>query len=689
MAKNAKVGVDTQEAEDKFVKLQLQIRQTTLQLQEAQAAGDKVKFNQLKGQLDDLNDSLELTNMKSQQLDDTLAAQPGILGAVGNGLKGLDAQFKLLIANPIVAVLAAVVGVFTLFKKALSSTSEGTETLNRVSQAFSKILGPLLAMVEKVAVPIFNALAATIEKVAGAFEWFAEKVGISKAKIAEATLSVDEVQQEVNEKEKKRQEEETKKAEQEAEKRKQQREKEAADRKRKNEEYARNQKATQDEINEYARQGELANKTDREKALSDEEKKYQELKAKAIKFKGDLQKIDEAYRKKVEAINDKFDKDDQKKREEEAKKVIDLANKTAEALAVTDDTKYQLELKKVQDHYAELIKLNEKNAETVLQLKEAQKQAELKLTEDYIGKEYAKTQEQRDAAQKQLLDSLNLELESKQEVRIRDFDEERSYLQQKYDEQNRIFDEEVVAAEGNATKLKDIEKRRTEFNAEISEANKKIKGDEEAYKANAIAAGLQALDMASEVLGKDTVAGKAAAIASTTIRTYESAQKAYTALAGIPIVGPALAAVAAGIAVAGGLMNVRKIVSTQVPEKPSLGVGAVAGPAQPTGSKFAQGGLLMGPSHSQGGVPLATGDEAEGGEFIVNKRSTKSFLPLLNAINSMGNKKLAAGGITANMNQLQEMMANAPTPVVKTYVVASDVTSAAQAEHKISQMARL
>lgn len=688
MAKEAKVGVDTQEAEDKFIKLQLQIRQTTLQLQEAQAAGDKVKFNQLKGQLDELNDSLELTNLKSQQLDDTLAQQPGILGQVGNGLKGLDAQFKMLIANPVVAILSAIVGTLMLFKKALSSTSEGQETLNKVSQAFSKILGPLLAMVEKIALPVFEAFAFVLDKVGKAFSWFAEKVGVSKGKIAEATLSTDKVQQEANEKELKRQEEETKKAEQEAEKRKQQREKEAADRKRKNEEYVKNQKATQDEVNEYARQGELANKTDREKALAEEEKKYNELIAKAKKFGVDTTKITEAYRKKVAVINDKFDNDDLKKKEEEDKKKIDLQKRTNEALAISDDDKFKLEQQKIQEHYAELIKLNENNATTVLQLKEAQKQAELKLAEDYAMKEYAKTQEQRDVAQKALIDGLNTELEERQNVRIRNFDEEKVFLEQEFNARNQSFDQEVAAAEGNAEKIKEIEKRRTEFNAEIAEANKKIKGDEEAYKANAIAAGLQALDQAAELLGKDTVAGKAAAIASTTIRTYESAQKAYNSLAGIPIVGPVLGAIAAGVAVAGGIMNVKKIVATQVPEKPNLGSTQVQGPPQPTGSKFAKGGLLVGPSHSEGGIKSPYG-ELEGGEFVINKRSTKSFMPLLNAINSAGNRKYAIGGMTPSLNDLQSMMAAQASPVIKTYVVANDVSNAVQAEHKISQMARL
>lgn len=53
--------------------------------------------------------------------------------------------------------------------------------------------------------------------------------------------------------------------------------------------------------------------------------------------------------------------------------------------------------------------------------------------------------------------------------------------------------------------------------------------------------------------------GKAAAIAQTVISTYEAAQKSYSALAGIPIVGPALGAAAAGIAIAGGVARVQSI----------------------------------------------------------------------------------------------------------------------------------
>lgn len=69
----------------------------------------------------------------------------------------------------------------------------------------------------------------------------------------------------------------------------------------------------------------------------------------------------------------------------------------------------------------------------------------------------------------------------------------------------------------------------------------------------------------SEMLGKSTVAGKAAAVAQATISTYQSAVQSYNSLSGIPIVGPALGAVAAGVAIKSGIDNVRKILAVKTP----------------------------------------------------------------------------------------------------------------------------
>ena len=66
------------------------------------------------------------------------------------------------------------------------------------------------------------------------------------------------------------------------------------------------------------------------------------------------------------------------------------------------------------------------------------------------------------------------------------------------------------------------------------------------------------------IAGEESEAGKFFASAQATIDTYSSAVAAYKSLAGIPVVGPGLGAVAAAGAVAAGLRNVAKINSVDV-----------------------------------------------------------------------------------------------------------------------------
>lgn len=77
--------------------------------------------------------------------------------------------------------------------------------------------------------------------------------------------------------------------------------------------------------------------------------------------------------------------------------------------------------------------------------------------------------------------------------------------------------------------------------------------------------------------------------------------------------------------------------------------------------KFAKGGLLEGPSHANGGIPVGnTGIEVEGGEFIINKQASKAFLPLLQAINGVGTN----GPRFANGGQLPQMAPKIPDIIV-------------------------
>lgn len=82
----------------------------------------------------------------------------------------------------------------------------------------------------------------------------------------------------------------------------------------------------------------------------------------------------------------------------------------------------------------------------------------------------------------------------------------------------------------------------------------------------------------SSIAGEESKAGKAMAIASATIDTYQAANAAYKSMAGIPVVGPALGAAAAAAAVIAGIANVKQILKTD----PENGDGNIASTASAT-----------------------------------------------------------------------------------------------------------
>jgi len=74
----------------------------------------------------------------------------------------------------------------------------------------------------------------------------------------------------------------------------------------------------------------------------------------------------------------------------------------------------------------------------------------------------------------------------------------------------------------------------------------------------------------------------------------------------------------------------------------------------------AGGGMIRGNRHSQGGVRFSVGGymaEAEGGEFIINRKATRQFFPVLNAINNTG--KYQDGGVIAPNMQQEQLRINA------------------------------
>lgn len=161
----------------------------------------------------------------------------------------------------------------------------------------------------------------------------------------------------------------------------------------------------------------------------------------------------------------------------------------------------------------------------------------------------------------------------------------------------------------------------------IYERYELIKAQREKAAANAkVALAGDVAGQLSKLLGEESAAGKAAAVAQATINTYLGASKA---LATKGFLGIAQAAVI----IAFGMKQVMSIAKTKEPDtkisKPS--------------AKYAKGGQIHGPSHSAGGVTFVGSNgqrfEAEGGEnmYILNRKAS-------GAINALSALNMEYGG---------------------------------------------
>jgi hypothetical protein len=130
------------------------------------------------------------------------------------------------------------------------------------------------------------------------------------------------------------------------------------------------------------------------------------------------------------------------------------------------------------------------------------------------------------------------------------------------------------------------EDERTAYEKANADARKKIAKDEAQAKVDQLSFYSNALGSIAGLLGQSTDAGKAAAIASTTISTYLAAQGAYASQMAIPTPdAPFRAALAAGLAVTSGLMNVQKIIDTPTPGGGGGG-GSAPTPTTPQAPSF-------------------------------------------------------------------------------------------------------
>lgn len=149
------LGEQAESNDGKFKSLRAQIRETTVALQKLADSGQEgtKEFEDLKTKLDDLNDAQERVAFQSGQIDDKLASLPGPVGQVGQAIQGFNESVNKFGKGLTAAlgVVGLIVSAFLALKESLSRTEEGQKKLTQITEAFTKIMNGLFAIIEPIA----------------------------------------------------------------------------------------------------------------------------------------------------------------------------------------------------------------------------------------------------------------------------------------------------------------------------------------------------------------------------------------------------------------------------------------------------------------------------------------------------------------------------------------------------------
>ena len=518
------INTNAPKAEGELGTLKTQIRETVTAMQklELQGKATGTTYEKLREKLDGLNDAQDRAKFKAGQFEDRLASLPGPLGKLGSGIKAAGDSFATFGTTLTVSlgVVGLLVAAFFAIKSALEKTKEGQEGLSKAMSAFNSVVAPLFAILEKVGNIVLPIITKGFEALGSVMNGVAKFFGVSDGKIKEVTGSLE-------------------------------------------------------QNNEMA------------KKLSEDEKKRLE----------EGKKLQDEKDKKAKEIKDKNDaraKDAKAKKDAELKE-LDAGQKEAMLTLMKEQDK---ETFLINEKYAKLIFLATKHGEDTKTLKEAQLQEQAAIDKKYADAEFERNK-------KSIQDNLDFEDKLRKDLEKLDEDnkkkkEEEAQKKLELDTQARVDSANLVMADYNLKKAQgeatfqdeitafertrqlereDMVARKVSgdallaFDKETSAARTEIERAQHEVKLGIISS---ALGTIADAVGRQTVAGKALAVAQATIDTYMGATKA---LATYP---PPFGAIAAGTVVLAGLLNIKKIISTKIPTMPGAsggGGGSVSAPS--------------------------------------------------------------------------------------------------------------
>ena len=464
-----------------------------------------------------------------------LQGLPEPLGKATAGVKGFSKQLLALLANPIVAIIAAIVGAFMLLVKAFKTNEEASEKfktiMSGITAVFTEILGRIVSLGQALIKVFKGDFKGAAEEAKAAFVGLRDAIqenfknGTEEAKL-QRKIRNDEIA--LLETIAKRNKEIAEIKKQSADKSIDAAKREAGERKAEELSIA-NLK------DQLALQGERVRLAEMEMENTHVNQRSEEQRRKIAEERAKL------YELETSSLNEQAGIVARRVEAERTRAAEEKARADERIAAINEEIRLQDEAM-----------IREMEREDAIAKKRA--------LEIEKAKEEAIALEQWEYERKILNAQNDLALREAQNEDI--FSLDRARLQMQYEM-------EIRAAEETGADVALINKKYKAFNEALAKEEQNAKLS--AYRGFAG-------DVAN-LFGKNTAVGRAAAVAQTSIATYQSATESYKAMSGIPVVGPALGFAAAGVAVAAGLVNVKKILSTKsgLPGDSGGGGGGISG----------------------------------------------------------------------------------------------------------------
>ncbi|RZJ90081.1 MAG: hypothetical protein EOO20_09180 [Chryseobacterium sp.] len=288
-----------------------------------------------------------------------------------------------------------------------------------------------------------------------------------------------------------------------------------------------------------------------------------------------------------------------KKRAEEQKLVEMKGAADKQDLAITE--RWDAEIAKYGDHLDRIAEL------------EAEKAAELKAAKEEREATQAEIEEQKRLDSLERAAEINQALEDERWAKI--FSDAEYLAEFELEEQRKRDLAKAEQANASAEEIEAInrkyDERRKKSGVQMVDFFVGLKDQEVKWTAlseeQKMALIKQGLNIAADMFNKGSGAWKALKIAETTITTFQAAMNAYNSLSGIPIVGPALGAIAAGVVAAAGAKAVSNIAKTKVDKQPKFFYGGYTGKKSRGSDQF---GNIVGDVHED--------------EFVIPKAMTQN-----------------------------------------------------------------